>query len=454
MQRDKASFRDPSGYVLYDQDKLIRNINPIYCEQWQAVASSRLLERKEFFITFHEVSPYHGAWKSLDVEKIPFISYPYEWCFGQLKDAALLTLDIQKEALQNKLTLKDASAYNIQYIGKNPIFIDLLSLEQRKNGTPWAAYRQFCMHFLSPLTLMSYTDIHLGSLLRLYIDGIPLNLTSKLLPMSSLLHINLLIHIYIHAYMEKKYSNFSKGSGESKKANMSENALLSMIISLRSIIESLNLPINKTEWSEYYKDTNYSEEAANFKYNYIQRKAEKSGGGLAIDLGANIGRYSRILAPYFCYVLAPDMDLTAVEFHYQALRKDGPANILPLVLDLSNPSPSQGWGEEERLSFAQRCRADWLSALALIHHLRITAGIPLSIAAEYFSRLLIPGGCLLLEFVPKEDSQVKRLLATREDIFDDYTLDSLLYAFAEKFQHEETVDIPESERKLIFFLLK
>ena len=207
-----------------------------------------------------------------------------------------------------------------------------------------------------------------------------------------------------------------------------------------------------TEWSDYYNDTNYNAKAADFKLEYVKKAAQGGAGKkLAVDLGANTGRYSRDLAALYECVLALDIDPLAVERHYAALRSDGPDNILPLVMDLGNPSPSLGWALEERDSFTQRCRADLLTALALVHHLVITAEIPLRHIARYFSGLLNEGGLLILEFVPKEDSQTQRLLAVRKDVHDDYHLDGMRAAFSEFFHEIETVSVPDSLRTLHIF---
>ena len=454
MNRISGSFRDPSGQVFLNNGHIVRTINECYKEHWNYVLDSGLLEdavKNGWIPSFSEIeSP--EAWKSLEVEAIPFISYPYEWCFSQLKDAALLTLKLQIAALEKGITLKDSSSYNVQFCGSKSVFIDLLSFEIWREGSPWQAYRQFCMHFLAPLVLYSKLGMWCGSLTRLWIDGIPLSYACSMLPWYSRLSPNLMLHLFAHAQMENRHADTRKSADKAKKVSMSKQSLINLAVSLQDAIDAQKLPAYSTQWGDYYDDTNYTSNAAAAKLNTVRVVAEKHQGcRMAVDLGANTGRYSLELAPYFTQVLAADVDPLAVERHYLKLKQDGPYNILPLVLDLSNPSPSLGWACMERDSFQQRCKADFIMALALIHHLTISAGIPFPQVSEFLSSLLIPGGSLLIEFVPKEDSQVQRMLAAREDIFQDYSLVNFLKCFSANFEQQTLYELPDSARVLIYF---
>ncbi len=187
-----ASFRDPSGFLFSRNGALYRQINRVYADDYDHLISSGLydqLVKSGLLIPHREVSekPVYPelAVKVIQPELVPFISYPYEWSFSQLKDAALATLAIQKRSIKAGMSLKDASAYNIQFINGKPTLIDTLSFEIYKEGKPWDAYRQFCQHFLAPLALMARVDVRLGQLLRVFIDGIPLDLASRLLPAST-----------------------------------------------------------------------------------------------------------------------------------------------------------------------------------------------------------------------------------------------------------------------------
>ena len=449
-----GSFRDPSGRVLVDGDRLLRTVNPCFREHWERASSSGLLAslvERGLLVPFEACDPVEGAWKTLEARRIPFVSYPYEWCFSQLKDAALLTLELQRIALEQGMILKDASAYNVQFLGSKPIFIDLLSFEVWKEGAPWAAYRQFCMHFLAPLALCSRLGLWCGAFSRLWTDGVPLGHACRLLPWRSRLSPSLALHLFAHARMEARHADGRASTVKARNVRLSRKALSNLALSLLETVEAQRNPGHATQWGDYYAGTSYDEEAESAKARLLEEEAAERGGGIAVDLGANTGRYSRVLAPHFDLVLSVDMDPLAVERNYVSLKKDGPPNILPLVLDLSNPSPDMGWGGVERDSFSRRCKADFLAALALIHHLVIAAGIPMDHVASHCASLLPSGGRLVLEFVPKEDSQVRRLLCSREDVFQDYDLPGLQAAFAPHFVLRRQEALPGSCRTLVFY---
>ena len=459
MRRVGGSFRDPSGYVFDDGVKIVRTINEQYKPVWEYAEACGLflgLNADELLVPFEFVDTPQGmsgnVWKCIEPERIPFISYPYEWSFSQFKDAALLTLDVLKEALARGMTLKDASAYNVQFKGAHPFFIDLLSFDIYKEGDIWQGYRQFCMHFLAPLALMKY-NIGLSGISRQWIDGVPLNLASSLLPRRSQLALGLQMHVHTHARAEAKFSDARKAEGKVRKTLLSKNSLLAIVESLESCVRGLHLPGIKTEWTDYYTDTNYTGEADAFKMQSVDavaREHSKRGAGkTAIDLGANNGKFSAVLAEHYDCVVAADIDPLAVDDHYKALKARKNTNILPLVIDLANPSPALGWAEQERFSFKERCCADLVTALALVHHLRLTCGIPFSEQAAWFAEIVKPGGYLLVEFVNREDSQVKRLLAARDDIFEDFDLDSFAGSFSGFFAEEKRIALPESKRVLL-----
>lgn len=455
MRTFGGSFRDPSGFVFEVDGDIVRTVNEGFSEHWNTCISSKFfakaIENGELVRFQERAEAIEGSWKTLTVEKIPFISYPYEWCFGQLRDAALLTLALQNRALKHGLTLKDASAYNVQFIGASPVFIDLLSFEVMREGAPWEAYRQFCMHFLAPLALVAKVDVRFLALSKLWISGIPLDLAAKLLPKRSRLRLGLFWHLFLHARMENRH-NDSKGSAEkARKVKVSSRTIQGIVDSLALSVKKLRLVNTKTEWGDYYNDTNYTSKADKFKAEQVAHFAAGESGKLAVDLGANTGRYSRILAKHFETVVAADIDPLAVEKHYTFLKKEGPKNIVPLIIDLGNPSSGIGWLCRERDSFFERCQADLAVALALIHHLTFTNEIPLPLLVDFFARILRPGGRLLLEFVPKSDSQIQRLLAVRKDVHENYTVDGMLDAFTKRFREVGRADIPESKRTLHFF---
>jgi len=461
-ERASASFRDPSGVVFSRNGKIFRQVNQVYREDYDLLMSSGLYETligKRFLIPHQEVNEAplvsEGCYKVIQPDKIDFISYPYEWSFSQLKDAALLTLEIQKEALDAGMILKDASAYNIQFHQGSPILIDTLSFAKYTEGSPWVAYRQFCQHFLAPLALMSKTDGRLSKLQIDYIDGIPLDLCSRLLPFSSRLSLGLYLHVHLHARTQTRYANSDDTNRPNKpgqQVRITKNSLLGLIDSLKNTVNGLSTKITGKEWADYYSETNYTDSAFEAKKSIVLEQVQSLKPKRVLDLGANTGVFSREAAKQpDCLVVSTDIDPEAVEVNYRQVKKDDQKNILPLVIDLTNPSPAIGWDNRERDSFYARGRADVVLALALIHHLAIANNVPLESVAETMAAL---GDHLVLEFVPKEDSQVKRLLQSRDDIFDHYTLDGLLEAFEPLFALEKSISIPESQRTVLLFKRK
>ena len=444
-----ASFRDPSGFLFRRDGTLYRQVNPVYEQEYTQLIESGLYEKlvKAGLLVSHiEVDGVlpasDGAYKVLQPERVPFISYPYEWSFGQLKDAALATLSIQRRALKSGMSLKDASAYNIQFPRGKATLIDTLSFEIYREGQPWVAYRQFCQHFLAPLALMTLRDVRLNQLLRLYIDGVPLDLASGLLPAKTRLNFGLLTHIHLHAGAQKKYAG---AEVKSHRGGMSKQAMTGLVDNLESTIRKLDWRPSGTEWGNYYDITNYSDAAFEHKKQLVGEWAARVKPDLVWDLGANTGVFSRVAAGDGAYVVSSDIDPAAVEHNYRQVKAEKTQNLLPLLLDLTNPSPAIGWANRERDSFQGRGPADMLLALALIHHLAISNNVPLPQVAWFLRQL---GKWLVIEFVPKSDSQVQKLLVSRADIFPEYTREGFEAAFNHSYVTRERVSLRESERIL------
>lgn len=406
------------------------------------------LEKIGRLVTHQEsdIPPFNldASFKVIQPELIPFISYPYEWSFSQLKEAALATLSIQKRALKVGMSLKDASAYNIQFHLGKALLIDSLSFEFYKEGQPWVAYKQFCQHFLAPLALMAKRDIRLSQLLRVYIDGIPLDLASDLLPSSTKLNAGLMMHIHLHAKAQIKYADENVEEQKQKK-EISKQALLSLIDSLRNTVKKLEWNPAGTEWGNYYEITNYTDAAFLHKKELISEWLKERKPTQVWDLGANNGIFSRLASDQGVFTVSFDIDPAAVEQNYQQVKGAKEKSLLPLVLDITNPSPALGWHNRERESFIERAPADMIFALALIHHLAISNNVPLTQLVDFFHAI---GKWLIIEFVPKSDSQVKKLLQSREDIFDEYTLEDFERVFESRFTIHNKVKINEAERHL------
>jgi hypothetical protein len=448
-----GSFRDPSGFLFLYEGRYFRQINSSYKENFDQLIQSGLYHRlveSGLLISHKEVTEKLEqaveCYKIIEPQFIPFISYPFEWCFSQLKNAAILTLEIQKIALEFGMSLKDASAYNIQYLNGNPIFIDTLSFEIYLEGSPWVAYRQFCQHFLAPLALMAYGDVRLSQLLRVYLDGLPLDLTSVLLPARARFRWPILMHIFLHGRSQRYFSKRPKTFNHLK---INKKGLLELIGSLDSAIRALDWKPQKEEWSDYYQESNYSSEAMNYKREVVEQFIDRVRPSTLWDLGANIGIFSRLASRLGINTVSFDLSPACTEQNYLEVIAQGEKNLLPLILDLTNPSPSLGWANEERMSLVERGPVEMIMVLALIHHLVIGNNLPFEKIASFLNKI---GDTLIIEFVPKTDPQVQKLLCTREDIFPDYTQDLFEDSFKPYFSIEERILLKSTGRTL--YLMK
>ena len=403
------------------------------------------LEEKNLIITHSEIENLDidcDYYKIIKPEKIPFISYPYEWSFSQLKDAALLTLRIQKAAMKYGMTLKDGSAFNIQFHNGHPIFIDTLSFEIYEEGQIWKPYKQFCQHFLAPLALISKKDVRLNLLSKIFIDGIPIDLAAKLLPKTTFGNFGLMAHIHAHAKSQKHYED---KDAKIKQKTLSKRSFEGLIENLKSSIEKMTWNEDNTEWGDYYSDTNYTEKSFEEKKQFISLAIDQVKPKLVWDMGANTGVFSRLASTKGINTISYDIDPLAVEKNYLLSSQNSEQHILPLILDLTNPSSGIGWNHDERMSIIQRGPADMVFALALVHHLAISNNVPLNKLAEFFSQI---SKFLIIEFVPKSDSQVKRLLMTRDDIFENYDVKNFELEFSKFFKIINSKKITDSERTI------
>ena len=458
-----GSFRDPSGFLFQHDNVLFRQINRSYRDDYQHLIESGLYSAlvKKGWLIPHEnadisLAQSDQAIAIIQPERIPYISYPYEWSFSQIKDAALLTLRVHQLALKYGMILKDASAYNVQFHKGKPVFIDTLSFAKYEAG-PWLAYKQFCQHFYAPLCLMVHTDQRLSQLFRVYIDGVPLDLVSKLLPKRTWLNYSKLVHIHIHARSQIRYADSATGSSgagnkvQEAREKIGKREVVAIARQLTMAIEKLNIQAHQTEWGHYYESTNYEDASLEHKKCLVKEFLQSLPPPLTLiqDFGANNGMFSRIAAETGAFVVSQDIDEVAVDNNYLRSKMQNETSLLPLLLDLTNPSPGLGWSNGERDSALMRSKCDVLMALALIHHIALSNNVPLGKIAFLFSELC---NYLVLEFVPKQDSQVIRLLATREDVFPNYTFEGFEAAFTEYFKIERCEPIEGTERKL--YLLK
>jgi hypothetical protein len=452
--REFSSFRDPSGIVYKEGGTIYRQINSCYKEQYDYLMQSGLyadLTNRNMLIE-HQETPKKPITDSgvlvLTPQQIPFVSYPYEWAFSALKEAALLSLKIHRKALDYGMVLKDASAYNIQFQSGRPILIDTLSFDFYHDGEPWAAYGQFCRHLLAPLLLMRYVDIRLSRLMSLYIDGIPLDLASRLLKGKG----GIFTRQHIHWHSKSIADNIKESSNTDsiRKINIPKKNMIALIESMILFVEGLELKDIATRWSDYETTTSYSETGAASKKELVEKYLKQINPSVVWDFGANDGTYSRLALGLGSQVAAFDSDPAAVEKNFNT-SFEKKQQLLSLYLDLSNPSPNIGFANRERTSIGERQHPDCIMMLAVIHHVVISNNVPFVKLADWLSSLCRH---LIIEFVPKEDPQVQKLLLGRLDIFDDYSEGSFEDSFGTKFNMLQKDSINDSNRVLYLYECK
>lgn len=445
--RHSASFRDPSGFVYWRDGNIYRQVSKSFTPEFESILNSGLLQglmKDRLLLPFEVVDlslrESAEAGMVLQPKRLDWVSYPYEWGFGQWKDAALCTLENCRRALDAGFILKDATSFNIQFYRGKPTLIDTLSFEKYEEGQPWIAYRQFCQHFLAPLALMAYIDPRLGAMLQSHTDGIPLDLAAKMLPSKAKWNFGLRTHIEMHAR-----ANSGTASGPARP--MSKLALLALLDSLKRTVESLRWEPKGTEWADYYSDTNYSDKAEAAKRAIVEEFLAQvpDSAKTCWDLGANDGSFSRLALKRGLLTVGWDIDRGAVENGYRWALGEKREDYLPLTLDLTNPSPSIGWSLKERDSFLARGPVDVVLALALIHHLAIGNNVPLPLVAEFFGEI---GSWLIVEFVPASDSQVQKMLVARKDIFGEYDIEHFESAFQTQFEIVEKRAVTDSQRTI------
>jgi len=443
-----SSYRDPSGFVFESSGKLFRQINNVYREHYELFISSGLyqvLTEKQWLISHKEISsPIETSsdhFKTIEPEFISFISYPYEWCFEQLRDAALLTLDVTRKAMNYGMIIKDATPYNIQFRLARPVVIDTLSFQKYDETKPWVAYRQFCETFFYPLLISSYTGMEVSKLFGAFPEGIDAQTTATLLPTTANFNVGNWLHVFLPAKV--------KGGEQKKEIPFNKTKLSRIVEDLFARVKSIRpLRRNKLGWENYYDETILSEEYLLNKQQIVGAMFEKIEGRTACDVGCNRGVFSSLLAKKVPFVVSIDADEGSISGVYEHARNNN-ENILPLCIDLANPSGDGGFNNKERKGFLRRMKYDVALALALVHHLSIGKNIPFDKLAELFEKIC---DWLVIEFVPKEDEKVKQLLLHREDIFSQYSKVNFEQAFLRYFEVLTSAEVKASKRTI--YLMK
>ena len=449
---EPSSFRDPSGFIIYEREKIMRIVNSSYSKNYLKLMSSGLYEKlvsEKKLVSHKEVEAEKhyskDQFKVLELDKIQTITYPYEWCFSQFKEAALLTLEIQRDSVEYGLTLKDATPYNVQFENNSPIFIDTLSFEEFSDNYVWKPYKQFCEMFLGPLCLMVFNDMRLCSLLISNINGIPLDLVNKLLPLKSKFNPSIFFHLVLQNSLSKKGSNKKQNSNK----KISKKQHLAIIQQLESFVKNLKLKKTKTEWGNYHDET--IQEKPQYVYHkekIIRDFISKVNPKITWDIGSNDGNFSKIAAEdKNSTVYSLDFDWKCIEHNYIRNKKENKNNIFPLLLDLANPSPPIGWMNQERSSIYERLKKpDVIMGLALIHHV-INLNIPVSVFIDVLS---LSKRYVILEYVPFEDPKCQQIFRSRGDEFEYVSNISFEEIITKKFSIIESIELKETKRKLYF----
>lgn len=445
---DSGSFRDPSGLVFSRGGNIFRSIFPAGCKNYESarnagvykdlIDAGLLIAHEE--IDLGDFCP-PGTVLCLAHPRVPMISYPWEWPFSMLKDAALLHLDVMDMLLPKGFWLRDASAFNVQFDGQDLRLIDTLSVGKRAPNSPWIAYGQFCSHFLAPLAMAAFCDIRMFSLWRSYMDGFPLDLARKVLPARKKIRPGLFLHLTLHARYQAsadRPEDIRKSKGK-RKPELTDKGLAALIHSLRRTIKGIIWKRSSRIWEAYEHIRSYEAEDVKDKSAFVETVVRRLKPKIVWDLGANTGEFSLIAARNGAMVVSVDGDPACSEYLYQKVcREDSTKNILPLTMDLANPSPGLGWDSRERKSIKERGHADLLLALALIHHLVLSSYVPLAKIAEWFSCL---GDHLLVEFIPPSDPMVQKLLRNRVEEALPYDFSAFQNAFRTVFDFLDRKDL-------------
>lgn len=462
---EPGSFRDRDSRVIVSDDAIYRALSPEGAEDWLALAGSPLLEQLTStgqLIGSREVEPSvlgesgellpTGVERVLEHDRVPFVSYPYEWTFSMLQDAAKLQLDLGIAAIGEGLNLKDATPYNVQYLGARPTFIDVGSFEKITAGEPWIAYRQFCMLYLYPLLFQAHKDIPFHPWLRGSIDGIQPIDAIKVFSLPDRLRRGVFLHTSLHARLDRRANRSGPGSAEQNRTTrqVKPSQLQAQLQSMRRLVSKLKWKAGETSWSGYRQSNTYSDDDDRRKQAFVAEVAASEKPALTWDMGCNDGAYSRIAAETSAKVVAFDFDHATVEALYRSLREEGNTRILPLVSNLADPSPALGWRGLERKTLVDRGAPDLMLALALIHHVSISANIPIADFLQWARDL---DTTLVIEFPKRTDPMVRALLANKHDGANpDYEEGNFERELERRFKVERREELPSGDR--ILFLAR
>ena len=454
---DDGSFRDPDARVAYLNDSVYRIVYPNGFKKFDFI--KKILQNKsiaEYLIDTKEVD--QEELRLLELEnnknvrvfkhkKIDYISYPYEWSFYRLKDAALHHLNLHINLLKNNATLIDAYSYNVQFNNYLPVFIDLMSIKEYSEGEFWTGHKQFCESFLNPLVLKSKLGINYNNWFKGNLEGIDTGELSKLLKFKHMFSWNIFYNIFLLNYFEKKYKK-NEDLKITKNKKLKKSYYLSILTNLVNFIDGLKPKKETSVWGEYSRDNTYNDEEKKNKYEFISNYFNKNKSNRVLDLGCNNGEYSKLAIQSGCKsVVGLDYDLNAIDEAYLISKKER-LNFLPLYFDVSNPSSDIGWHQKERKGFMKRLNFDFVLALAFEHHLAIAKNIPLEDVINWITSLAPKG---IIEFVPKNDVTIQSMIKLKGDIFPNYNLENFKNFLSKKTKITSEKIVSESGRTLFSF---
>jgi hypothetical protein len=423
LELEPASFRDPASSVVYLDGRVLRGLTKQGADDFRALAAApffaramadgRLVGTWPVSLEGLPHSQRGESWVGvLEHQRIPFVTYPYEWTFSMLRDAALAHLDLLLEALDAGLTMKDGSAYNLAFAGGRPVFIDVGSFQPVRQGEPWAGYRQFCQTMLYPLLLQAHKDVRFQPWLRGQVGGIQPQELTRLFVGRDRLRSGVLKHVVLHGAMDRRHSGSRAQDTQRalQAAGFSTQLQRAAVAAIRKLVAGLEWRRSASQWSHYQATSSYSDAERELKAAFVEHALEGKDARLVFDLGGNDGSYSRVAARHAELVVCADSDDLVLDGLYRSLQRDGEQRVLPAYLDLADPSPGLGWRGQERAGFFDRARPDAVLALALLHHLAITGNVPLAQLVDWLAGL---GGRLVVEFVDPTDPMADRLLANK-----------------------------------------
>lgn len=448
MRHEEGSFRDPAGRIYRHDGRILRALSPEGRDRWRAVVESgcagALTADGSLVGTRETEGGAPSGWIAcLEHDAIPFLSWPYEWPFGLLRLAALHHLRLHRRALEFGVTLTDASAYNIQFTGTRPVFIDVLSLRPYREGEPWAGHRQFIEQFLNPLLFTASTGVSFHAWYRGSPEGIPSAELLRVLPFRHRVH----WRTWIHHRLPLRLTPHDPTRASVKP--IPRETILFMLRQLERWIAGLHpRATGDSSWREYERTRSYSHRAVDAKREFVEMFMSTRRPRRVLDIGTNTGEFAELsLRAGAGLVVGFDADPGALEAAVDRSRERSLA-YLPLYGDATNPTPDSGWRQQERAGFSSRVEFDAVLALALVHHLGIGRNIPLRDAVAWIVDLA-PAG--VLEFVPKTDPMVQRMLAMREDVFPLHTRETFEAAVAADARIVRELRLPESERTIYWY---